>query len=103
MSTMDDMWGIWSMNNDKKSDSIQDEVDRNYESFLKLLPDIPQSKVGKFAVLRGGKIVEYFDTAGDAATFGNDKFKNKPFSVQQVEERVVDLGYFSHAMHDASI
>ena len=73
------------MSNNKKSDSIQAEVDRNYESFLKLLPDIPQSKVGKFAVLHDGKIVEYFDTAGDAATFGNDKFKNKLFSVQKVE------------------
>lgn len=91
------------MSKNKKSDSIQAEVDLNYESFLKLLPDIPQSKVGKFAVLHSGKIVEYFDTAGDAATFGNDKFKNKPFSVQQVEERVVELGYFSHAVYHHSI
>ena len=92
------------MNDKKKIDEIQAEVDRNYEAFRKLLPDIPQSNVGKFAVMHDAEIVEYFDTAADAMTYAKERFKGGMlFSVQQVKDRVVDLGYFSHAMHNISI
>ena len=41
----------------------QDQVDRNYNAFVKRLPELMQSHGGKFALMRDGEIVAFFDTA----------------------------------------
>lgn len=79
--------------------AIQREVDRNYDAFKKLLPELAKEHGGKFALLKDGTVVEIFDSARDAIIFAEAQFKDGLFSVQQVTSHVADLGYFSHAVH----
>ena len=82
-----------------KSETIQEAVDSNFEAFKQLLPELLKTHPNKFALLRDGKAVEFFDSARDAMVYGQKEFRDGLFSVQEVADTVADLGYFSHAMH----
>jgi hypothetical protein len=76
----------------------QREIDDNLAYFLAEMPRIPSSHRGKFALLRHKNIAGYYDTVTDALGAGNSLYPDKLFSVQQVTDTAVDLGYYSHAM-----
>ena len=80
-----------------KDDRIA-EVKRNYEAFVRMLPTIIGTHPGQFALMRDEKIVEYFDTAGDANRAGLKLFPDERFSIQEVTDTPIDLGFFSHAV-----
>ena len=60
--------------------SIQDAVDRNYEAFTKLLPELLKTNPGQFALLRNGEIVVFFPTAREAIQHGENTFGDGLFS-----------------------
>lgn len=76
----------------------QREVDRNYEAFVELLPQLLVPHRGKWALLRDGELIAVFDTARDAHLAGSKLYPEACFSVQEVTDRPVDLGWFSHAL-----
>ena len=78
---------------------IQKVVDKNFEAFTQKLPELLKTHPNKFALLRDGDAVEFFDSARDAMVYGQNEFADGLFSVQEVSSEVEDLGYFSHAMH----
>lgn len=80
-------------------DKRQDAVERNYQAFVALLPELIKSHHGKFALMHDGEVVEFFDSARDAMVYGQKEFSDGLFSVQEVTSISVDLGYFSHAVH----
>ena len=78
---------------------LREQVEGNYRAFAERLPSLLASHQGKFALMRDGEIVEFFDTARDAYVTGQKLFKvDQIFSVQEVVEAPVDLGFFSHAV-----
>ncbi len=78
------------------ADSQQQEVDRNYKAFKTMLPELIKSDAGRTALMRDGKVVACFDTGRDAIQAGRTMFEDQPFSIQEITNRAVDLGYFSH-------
>lgn len=77
----------------------REQIDKNYIAFQQKLPELVKSHLGKFALMRDGEIVAFFDTATDAYTAGTKLFKeDQPFSVQEVISMPVNLGYFSYAV-----
>ena len=74
------------------------QVERNYEAFRAKLPKLLPTYGGKFALLKDGEIVDFFDTAKDAYTVGSKEFGIGGFSIQEIVDRILDLGYFSHAL-----
>ncbi len=81
------------------ADPLQDEVERNYATFVKELSTLLATHRGKFALMRAGKIVEFFDTARDAHIAGRELYKaDGLYSVQEVTDVAADLGFFSHAI-----
>jgi hypothetical protein len=80
------------------TDLHRQQIESNYEAFQKELPNLIQTHRGKFALMHDGKIVEFFDTARDAFVAGQKLFEDKLFSVQEVVDTPVDLGFFSHAL-----
>ena len=66
-----------------ETDAKRQEVEANYHAFQKFLPDLLKSHAGKFALLRQGEVIQYFDTARDAMVFGNTQFPDGIFSVQE--------------------
>jgi hypothetical protein len=80
-------------------DPLSDEVEQNYAAFMKELPSLLPTQRGKFALMRQGKIVEFFDTARDAHVAGRELYKTDGlYSVQEVTDVSADLGFFSHAI-----
>jgi hypothetical protein len=77
----------------------QDHIDRNYEAFKRLLPDLLATHAGKTALLRNEELVDIFDSMADAERAGRRLYPDGLFSVQRITDRTVDLGYFSHAEH----
>lgn len=81
------------------SDETQDQIERNYKAFHAQLPTLLNTQRGKFALMRDGEIVEFFDTPRDAYVAGRKIFSNDNlFSVQEVINTPADLGFFSHAV-----
>ena len=81
------------------ADPNREQVETNYQAFLAQLPSLVASYRGKFALMRNGQIVEFFDTARDAYVTGQKMFPDdRLFSIQEVVETPVDLGFFSHAL-----
>jgi len=75
--------------------SIETEVDQNYEVFKSLLNDLLAGKFdGKFALMRKREIIEFFESAGDAFRAGKARYQDRLFSVQEVTQRPLDQGYF---------
>ena len=77
---------------------IQAEVDRNFEAFGAMLPDLLKDYAGKYVLLRDTKLIQKFDTAGDALIYAQAQFPDGLYSIQEVTGRIIDLGFFSHAM-----
>ncbi len=73
----------------------QREVDGNYEAFVEMLPQLVGSHRGRWALLHHGELTAVFDTARDAHLAGTKLYTDACFSVQEVIERPVDLGWFS--------
>jgi hypothetical protein len=73
-------------------------VNDNFVAFQQMLPTLMPAHAGKFALLRDGKVVEFFDSVGDAIKFAQANYSDDLYSVQQVTSEVEDLGYFSHAV-----
>ncbi len=73
----------------------QEEVDRNYKAFKKMLSDLIKSDEGRFALLHDSGLIACFDTNRDAQLAGMKLLEGKRYSVQKITNRAVDLGYFS--------
>ncbi len=71
----------------------------NYQAFEKLLPELVKSACGKFALMHDRKLVDLFDSAGEALAAGRRTFDDDLFSVQKVEESAINLGFFSYARY----
>jgi hypothetical protein len=83
---------------DHNSESIQQEVDRNYEAFVKMLPAILPTHRDKYALMKGGEIISYFSTAEDARTAGEKFIPDKVFSIQQVSDAALNYGFYTDAV-----
>lgn len=73
------------------------EVDRNYDAFMKVLGSILADHRDQNALMKDGRIVGYFDRPGDAYRAGLVRFPDGIFSIQEVTDEPIHLGYWSHA------
>ena len=72
------------------------EVDRNYDAFVRMLGTILPEHRDQLALMRDGKVVAYFDKPGDAHRAGMERFDDEIFSIQEVTDEPIDLGFWSH-------
>jgi hypothetical protein len=84
--------------NDEERRAKQQEIESNLQFFLTALPTIPTTHKGKFALLRHREIVGYYDTVADALGAATKLYPDNMFSVQQVTDAAVNLGFYSHAV-----
>ena len=80
------------------SNDRQEQIDENYRAFAEMLPNLLTTHPGKFALIRDRKVIEFYDTARDAYVTGQKLYEDSSFSVQEVINTPVDLGYFSRAV-----
>ncbi|MGH7068952.1 MAG: hypothetical protein ACREFO_02920 [Acetobacteraceae bacterium] len=80
------------------SSNNQEEVDRNYEAFLKILPSILRANRNKYALMKDEKILGYYGTAADARVAADTFIADGRFSIQEVTDSSVDLGFYTDAV-----
>ena len=74
------------------------EINRNYERFLTLLPQLLDAHQGDFVLMRHGEVIGHFEEAIEAQIAGREKFDDGLFSIQPVKQAAEELGYYSHAL-----
>ena len=76
----------------------QDEVDRNFAAFQKLLPTIIADHRDKYALMKSEKILGYFSSPQDARSAAESFIPDGLYSIQQVTDAPINLGYFTNAV-----
>ena len=84
-------------------DAHQRQIEANYAAFQSKLPYLLEEHGREFDLMRNGEIVEFFDTARDTYAAGKKMFEDGLFSVQEVTDVSIDLGFFSHALPEREI
>ncbi len=79
-------------------DPLQIEVDRNYDWFQRNLKGLLADHDGEFAILRAQRIEGFFVSPGEALRSALSKFPDRIFSIQQVVDEPLDLGFLSLAI-----
>jgi hypothetical protein len=88
---------------DSKREKIQDEVDRNFEEFEKLLPAIIGQNRDKYALMKDAKILGYYSSAEDARTAASSFIPDGIYSIQHVTDMSINLGFFNYAFVGISV
>lgn len=72
------------------------EIDANYDFFQRKLNSIIPDQLGRFAVLKNQEILGFFDKPGEAYRYAVERFGEQGYSIQEVTEEPIDLGFYSH-------
>lgn len=77
--------------------AIDVEIDRNMFAFQSHLSSILGSHRGQYALLRDQQIVEFFVSLKSALQAAHERFSDDRYSIQEVTDQPIDLGFYSHA------
>lgn len=75
------------------------EVDHNYDAFVRMLGSILNEHRDELALMREGKVVGYFATPRQALLAAAEQFPDGIYSIQEVTDQPIDLGFWSHVGH----
>ena len=78
---------------------LDTEIDRNLFAFLPEVPRLLADHAGEYAVLRHQRIVSLHEKLSEALETAQTQFLDGLFSIQQVTDKPVELGFFSYAGH----
>lgn len=79
-------------------DQLQTEVDRNYDWFQRNLKTFLTDHDREYAVLRDQAVLGFFESPGEALRTALTRFPDRIFSIQQVVDEPLDLGFLSLAV-----
>jgi len=77
--------------------SIDEEIDRNLFAFLTQVPDLLADHRGDFALLKSQRVVSIHSKLSQALAEGAKRFSDGLFSIQQITDKPIELGFFSYA------
>lgn len=75
------------------------EVDRNYDFFMRHLGQYLPEHRDQYALLKNEALIGFFEKPGDAYREGLRRYADQVFSIQEVTDEPIDLGFFSHVAH----
>lgn len=78
--------------------ALQQEIDVNFDNFQRIVQQYLPARKGEWVLMRHGKIVSFHPSAGSAEGAGMAQYQDDLFSIQEVSDEVVDLGFFSHVV-----
>ena len=76
----------------------QREAEHNFDAFRRFVGTLLPTHGGRFALLHARSIEGIYDRAFEALAEGNRRFPDGRFSIQEVTNDAVDLGFWSHAV-----
>ena len=72
------------------------EVDKNFDFFHSIVESLMDDHEGKYVLLRDCKVISIHSTTEEAANEGCSLYPDGRFSLQQVTNAPLDLGFYSH-------
>lgn len=75
---------------------MQDQFESNYAWFRAALPNFIRQHRGQHALLHNRSVAAYYPSSLEAIKAGMMKFGEGNFSVEIVDDRIEDLGFYSH-------
>jgi hypothetical protein len=75
---------------------LEVEIDQNFDYFLGKLSSLLTTERGKFALIHNRSIVCCFNRLSEAVEVGNKEFPDRIYSIQEVTDTPIDLGFYSH-------
>lgn len=72
------------------------EVERNYQAFIQQLSAMLESHRDEYALMREGQIIGFYPSPGAADRAGLERFPDDIFSIQEVTDEPIDLGFWSN-------
>lgn len=75
------------------------QVDRNYDAFMRILSDILDDHRDQLALMKDGAITGFFATPRLALEAAAERYPDQIFSIQEVTDEAIDLGFWSHVAH----
>jgi len=75
------------------------QVDLNYDAFVRMLGGILDDHRDELALMRDGTIVGYYETPRAALQAADSMFPDQVFSIQEVTDEPLDLGFWSHVAY----
>jgi len=72
------------------------EVDRNYDAFARILGQLLPEHRDQLALMRDGEVVGFYNTPREALQAAAERFTDGIFSIQEVTDEPIDLGFWSH-------
>jgi hypothetical protein len=72
------------------------EVDHNYDVFTRMLGTLLADHRDQLALMRDGEVVGFYKTPREALEAANERFSDGIFSIQEVTDEPIDLGFWSH-------
>ena len=79
-------------------EKAQNEVDNNYKFFQTKLEELKNDHLNEFALLYKKEIIDFYFNEDDAIKIGIDKYGEGNFSIQQVNDGIIELGYQSYVI-----
>lgn len=73
------------------------EIDANYDFLQRELARILPSRQGQYALIKGCEFAGFYDRPGEAYREGLARFDDGLFSIQEVTDEPLHLGFFSLA------
>jgi hypothetical protein len=77
---------------------LEREVDLNFDAFVEELPEIMPKHAGEYVLMKNGRMVSFHSSADAALSAGRATYADGIYSIQEVTDRPIDLGFFSHAV-----
>lgn len=74
----------------------REQIDGNYDAFQRQLAGILSTHRHEYALMRNRDIVGFFEKPGDAYRAGIAAYPDTLFSIQEVTDEPIELGFFSH-------
>jgi len=75
-----------------------EEIEKNYQFFKRILPDIKTDHIDEVVLIRNQKIIGFYSTIVEAQIDALHKYSDNLYSVQEVRNKPVELGFFRYAV-----
>ncbi len=73
----------------------ESQLDRNQAAYDAIQADMEDKHMGRVVLMHDGEVVEIYNDGGDAYKIGCEKYGLGNFSLVNVGERPIDLGFFT--------
>ncbi len=75
--------------------TIKKQLDRNQAAYESIRADMEAKYLGRVLLMHDGEVVEVYNDSGDAYKIGCEKYELGNFSLVNVGEQPINLGFFT--------